>query len=67
MPRKIREVVKELRNKGWYQVPGGKGDHRKFRHDKKIATIIVPHPEGHDAPYYLEKQIRKYESKDYDR
>ena len=59
MPRKIRELVRDLKNAGWYQVPGGKGDHRKFKHDKARIFVIIPDADHKDAKPYLEKQIRK--------
>jgi predicted RNA binding protein YcfA (HicA-like mRNA interferase family) len=59
MPRKIREVVRDLKEAGWYQVPGGKGDHRKFKHDKAKILVIIPDADNKDAKPYLEKQVRK--------
>jgi predicted RNA binding protein YcfA (HicA-like mRNA interferase family) len=58
MPRKIRELIKDLKNAGWYLVPGGKGSHRKFRHDKVSGSVVIPRADGEDAAPYLEKQIK---------
>jgi predicted RNA binding protein YcfA (HicA-like mRNA interferase family) len=59
MPRKIRELVRDLKKAGWCQVSGGKGDHRKFKHDKARIFVIIPDADHKDAKPYLEKQIRK--------
>ena len=59
MPRKIRALIRDLKHAGWYQVPGGKGDHRKFKHDKAKIFVIIPDADNEDAKPYLEKQIRK--------
>ena len=59
MPRKISEAIRDLQNAGWHQVPGGKGDHRKFKHDKSRTFIIIPDADNKDAKPYLKKQIRK--------
>jgi predicted RNA binding protein YcfA (HicA-like mRNA interferase family) len=58
MPRKIRELIKDLQAAGWVQVSGGKGSHRKFRHDKFPGSVIVPGHDNDDAKHYLEKQVR---------
>ena len=35
MPRKIRELIQDLKAAGWRQISGGKGSHRKFKHDPR--------------------------------
>ena len=57
MPRKIRQLVKDLRNAGFTHVPGGKGSHRKFVHPKVAVPAIIPGQDGDDAKPYLEKHI----------
>ena len=47
---KVREVIKLLEENGWYQVKGGKGSHRKFKHADFTNTIIVPGNLGDDMP-----------------
>jgi predicted RNA binding protein YcfA (HicA-like mRNA interferase family) len=64
MPRKIRALIKDLKKGGWYLVPGGKGDHRKFQHASKPGSVIIPHGDNEDAAPYLEKQIREALSRD---
>jgi len=60
VPRKIRELLKDLRNAGFEQIPGGgKGSHRKFVHPDFPGAVTVSGAEGSDAKTYQEKQIRK--------
>ena len=58
MPRKIRELIQDLKAAGWRQVSGGKGSHRKFKHDTFPGSVMIPGHENNDAKPYLEKQVR---------
>lgn len=58
MPRKIRELVAELESAGFVIVPGGKGSHRKFRHENFQGAVMLSGRDGDDAYPYQEKQIR---------
>ena len=41
---KIRDVLKRLRQDGWYEVRQ-RGSHRIFKHPKKSGIVVVPgHP-----------------------
>lgn len=42
MPTTVRDMIKKIEADGWYQVPGGKGSHRKFHHPKKKGLVIIP-------------------------
>jgi hypothetical protein len=57
MPRKIRELYRDLKDAGWYQVPGSK--HAKFKHAKAKGSVILNPDEGDDAHHYEEKQVSK--------
>jgi predicted RNA binding protein YcfA (HicA-like mRNA interferase family) len=57
MPRKIRELIKDLKSAGWFEIQGGKGSHRKFKHDKFPGVVIIPGQDNDDAKPYLEKQV----------
>jgi predicted RNA binding protein YcfA (HicA-like mRNA interferase family) len=57
MPRKIRELVRDLKDAGWYQVPGSR--HAKFKHAKAKGSVILNRDEGDDAHHYEESQVRK--------
>ncbi len=56
MPRKIRELIKDLENAGFIN-RGGKGSHRNFIHLKGIA-ITISGKLGDDAKQYQEKEVQ---------
>jgi predicted RNA binding protein YcfA (HicA-like mRNA interferase family) len=58
VPRKIRQLVADLKQAGFIQVPGGKGSHRKFQHAKVSGSLILSGQDGDDAKHYQEKQVR---------
>ena len=39
-----REIIKKLREDGWYQVRTT-GSHHHFKHPNKKGTVTVPHPQ----------------------
>lgn len=57
MPRKVRELIKELTRAGFVD-RGGKGDHRNFVHPKVAKPITISGNEGDDAKHYQEKAVR---------
>lgn len=58
MPRKVRQLASDLERAGFHRVPGGKGSHRKFRHEKFPGSVILSGGDGDDARPYQEKEIR---------
>lgn len=59
MPKKIRELVRELLRAGFVEIKGsGKGSHRKFKHDRFKGMVTLSGSEGNDAKKYQEKQVR---------
>ena len=58
MPRKIRELIRELKNAGFYEIPGGKGSYRKFALPRYPGAVTFGRP-GDDAKPYQEKQVRR--------
>lgn len=58
MPRKIRELLTDLRRAG-FVLDRQKGSHRQFRHDRFAGVLTVSGNEGHDAKPYQERQIRQ--------
>ena len=56
MPRKIRQLIKDLENEGFIN-RGGKGSHRNYIHPKGIAITISGNP-GDDAKQYQEKEVQ---------
>ncbi len=60
MPRKIRDLVKDLHNAGFEFVPsGGKGSHRKFTHANYPGAVTLSGKDGDDAEKYQEKQVKR--------
>ncbi|MGZ5031124.1 MAG: type II toxin-antitoxin system HicA family toxin [Methylobacter sp.] len=58
MPRKIRELIQDLRNAGVYEIPGsGKGSHRKFVHKNYAGSVTISGHIGEDAKHYQEKHV----------
>lgn len=58
MPRKIRELLKDLRAAG-FSLDRQKGSHRQFKHPNVEGIITLSGAEGDDAKTYQEKQIRE--------
>ena len=58
VPRKIRQLLSDLRRAGFEPVPGGKGSHRKWRHPGTNVTAIVSGADGDDAKPYQEREVR---------
>ncbi|MDR0901709.1 MAG: type II toxin-antitoxin system HicA family toxin [Opitutaceae bacterium] len=58
MPRKLRELIADLRRAGFEERPG-KGSHRRFYHAASGANITLSgHNEGVDAHRYQERQLK---------
>ncbi len=57
MPRKIRDLIKDLENAGFIN-RGGKGNHRNFVHPNVRKPITISGKEGDDAKHYQEKAVR---------
>ncbi len=55
MPRKIRQLIKELETAGFVN-RGGKGSHKNFIHPKGIAITISGKPKD-DAKHYQKKEV----------
>lgn len=60
MPRKIRQLVADLKRTGWFlDVGAGKGSHRKFRHGELPYFILLSGGDGQDAKPYQEKDVKR--------
>ncbi|HEY3139278.1 MAG TPA: type II toxin-antitoxin system HicA family toxin [Blastocatellia bacterium] len=60
MPRKVRELLKDLKRAGFYEIPGGgKGSHRKFVHARYPGAVTLSGKEGDDAKAYQERQVKQ--------
>jgi len=59
MPRKIRDLIQDLKGAGFYEISGGKGSHRKFSHPRYPGAVTLSGQLGEDAKPYQEKQVRR--------
>ncbi len=59
MPRKVRELVRDLLDAGFREISGGKGSHRKFTHDRYPGAVTLSGGSGDDAKPYQEKHVRQ--------
>jgi predicted RNA binding protein YcfA (HicA-like mRNA interferase family) len=60
VPRKVRDLVKDLRDAGFELFSGGgKGSHRKFTHVNYPGAVTVSGQDGDDAKSYQEKQVKR--------
>jgi len=57
MPKKIRQLIKELEQAGFIN-RGGKGSHRNFIHPKGVV-LTISGKLGDDAKHYQEKEVVK--------
>jgi len=57
MPRKINELIRDLKKAGFTD-RGGKGSHRNFVHPNVTKPITISGNEGDDAKHYQEKAVR---------
>ena len=57
MPKKIRELIRELNMAGFID-RGGKGSHRNFMHPSGVVLAISGQP-GDDAKPYQVKVVRE--------
>jgi predicted RNA binding protein YcfA (HicA-like mRNA interferase family) len=59
MPRKVRELVRDLLDADFYEIPGGKGSHRKLTHARYPGAVTLSGQLGDDAKPYQERQVRR--------
>lgn len=57
MPRKIRQLIADLKKAG-FQDRGGKGSHRNFIHPDCSYPVVISGNPGHDALPYQEKTVK---------
>jgi predicted RNA binding protein YcfA (HicA-like mRNA interferase family) len=55
-----REVIRRLREDGWYEV-AHEGTHKQFKHATKKGRVTVPHP-VRDIPIGTLRSIEKQAS-----
>lgn len=57
MPRKIRELIRDLEIAGFVN-RGGKGSHRNFVHPKVSLPVTISGKPGDDAKAYQERAAK---------
>ena len=58
MPRKIRDLVKDLTDAG-FENRGGQGSDRNFVHENVAKPVTIPGKLGDDAKQYLERAVKR--------
>lgn len=58
MPRKIRALIQDLGQAGFYEIKGGKGSHRKYGHLRLPGIVTLSGHLNDDAKHYQEKQVK---------
>jgi predicted RNA binding protein YcfA (HicA-like mRNA interferase family) len=60
MPRKVRDLIRDLERAGFAEIPkAGKGSHRKFTHRRYSGAVTISGKPGDDAKQYQEKQVKR--------
>jgi predicted RNA binding protein YcfA (HicA-like mRNA interferase family) len=57
MPRKVRELIRDLERSGFIE-RSGKGGHRNFEHPRGVR-VTVSGKGGDDAKPYQDKEVRR--------
>ncbi len=57
MPRKVRDLIRDL-NRAGFTNRGGSGSHRNFVHPQVRKPVTISGNEGSDAKAYQEKAVR---------
>ena len=58
MPKKIKQLIKELERAGFVN-RGGKGIHRNFVHPKVAKPVTISGKIGADALHYQKRDVKK--------
>ena len=60
MARKIRQLIKDLTDAGFYEIQGGgRGSHRKFTHGVYPGAVTLSGKLGDDAKPDQERQVER--------
>ena len=57
MPRKVRDLIRDLKKAG-FSDKGGKGSHRNFVHPRATKPVTLSGHENDDAKRYQEHAVR---------
>lgn len=56
---KVREVIKILKNDGWFELKNKPGSHRQFKHSTKKGKVTVSDHPGDIAPGTLKSIMQQ--------
>lgn len=56
---KTKELIKVLREDGWFEIHVGKGSHRNFKHPVKPGKVTVAYYGSGDIPKGTLNSIKK--------
>ena len=60
MPRKLRELIRDLNAAGFVEIKGGgKGSHKKFMRERFPGVVTISGQMNDDAKHYQEKQVKQ--------
>ena len=60
MAKKIRELIQDLVEAGFYEITGtGKGSHRKYTHSLYPGAVTISGKSSRDSKRYQEKQVQQ--------
>ena len=60
MAKKIRQLIKDLTDAGFYEIQsGGKGSHGKYTHVRYPGAVTLSGKPGDDAKPYQERQVQR--------
>jgi len=60
VPRKIRQLIKDLHDAGFELISGAaKGSHRKLAHANYHGAVTLSGNDNDDAKHYQEKQVQR--------
>lgn len=51
--------MQDLKHAGFYEIPGGKGSHRKFTHPDYPGAVTLSGQSGDDAKPYQERRVQQ--------
>ena len=57
MPRKVRDLIRDLRKAGFID-RGGRGNHHNYLHPNVVKPITISGKPNDDARHYQEKAVK---------
>jgi predicted RNA binding protein YcfA (HicA-like mRNA interferase family) len=54
-----KQVEKEIKADGWYEVRSSNGSHKQYKHDTKKGKVTIPFHSGHLPPGTLNSILKQ--------